>query len=51
MNKKGEPSVKFYEFMVYSENGVLLYFQDINNNKIIDIDKRFENDKDFKHRM
>jgi hypothetical protein len=51
MSKKDNKQVKFYEFMIYSENGVLLYFQDIVNGKIIDIEKRLEQDKDFRHRM
>lgn len=51
MSKKDSSKVNFYEFMIYSENGVLLYFQDIVNGKIIDIEKRLENDKDFRHRM
>ena len=30
MNKKGDaPSVRLYEFMIFNQNGVLIYFQDI----------------------
>jgi len=53
MNKKGDSgqSVKLYEFMIFNQNGVLIYFQDILNNKVVDIDKRLASDKDFRHRM
>lgn len=43
--------VTFYEFMIFSETGLLLYFEDLNTGETIDVEKRLENDKEFKNRM
>ena len=51
MSKAKDKKVKFYEFMIFSENGVLLYFEDIVNKNTIDIDKRLDNDREFRNRM
>lgn len=50
LNKKSE-QVIFYEFMIFSETGLLLYFEDLVNRETIDVEKRLENDKEFKNRM
>ena len=47
----GKHNIKFYEFMIYTEDGVLVYFEDIDKNITIDVEKRLEEDKTFKNRM
>lgn len=50
-NKPNSNEVIFYEFMIFSQTGLLLYFEDLINGETIDVEKRLENDKEFKNRM
>ena len=48
---KKKEKLYFYEFMIFSQNGVLLYFEDLKNKETIDIEKRLDNDKEYRNRM
>ena len=42
---------RFYEFVIFYENGAAIFYKDLLKNQIVDIDQKIENDRVFRNRM